>query len=326
MSRAQDVGSAVVTAGPQGARPWVAIMTDDPGWHGRRLRRAFDAAGYDSAFISLRDCSFGDRPGASPLLPGREPSDLPAGVFVRGVPGGTLPQVIHRLNILHEFAAVGVPVMNDGRSIERTVDKSMTTRLLLRAAIPTPPTWVGESEEAASAYVREELCRGHTLVLKPVFGSQGEGLRRIVSLADLPPTAEVDGLYYLQRFIAPAGRTYADIRVLVIAGQAVAAMRRESEHWVTNRAQGGRCIAIAIDAELRRLAEAAVRAVGAEYAGVDILVDTAGKHWVCEVNGVPAWYGLQRATGMDIAERLAAHLVECMRTEGSQTTPGQWAG
>jgi len=285
--------------------PCVVIFTDEPGWHGRRLRAAFTRLGWASRHVSLTRCALGTRGVHIPGLRQR----LPDAVFVRGVPGGSLPQVIHRLNVLHELAERGVPVMNDGRAIERTVDKATTTLLLERACVPTPETWVGEGEAAAARFVRRELAAGHRVVMKPVFGSQGEGLQRIDALADLPAAGGADGLYYLQRFIEPAGELHADLRVLVVAGRARAAMRRQSLHWVTNRAQGGVCHAEPLTPALAALAEAAVSAVGVHYAGVDILQGADGRLWVGEVNGVPAWYGLQRVTpSLDIAALLAGTL------------------
>ena len=34
----------------------IAIFTDDPGWHGTRLKRAFAARGFDSCYVSLTAC------------------------------------------------------------------------------------------------------------------------------------------------------------------------------------------------------------------------------------------------------------------------------
>ena len=52
------------------------------------------------------------------------------------------------------------------------------------------------------------------------------------------------------------------------------------------------------------LAEAAAQAVGACYAGVDIIRDYVGNYWVLEVNGIPAWKGLQSVCQVDIAAAL----------------------
>ena len=119
----------------------VAIVTDDPGWHGRKLRRAFASRGVDTRYVSLSGARLDLDGGAGICLPGFERT-LPDAVFVRGVPGGSLEQVVCHLNVLHALSELDVPVYNDGRAIERSVDKSLTSLKLCRAGLPTPPTWV----------------------------------------------------------------------------------------------------------------------------------------------------------------------------------------
>ena len=76
---------------------------------------------------------------------------------------------------------LGVPVFNDAPSIERTVDKAMSTFLFYHAGIPTPPTWVVQSAAEAAALVATETAAGFEVVLKPLFGAQGRGLMRLSS-------------------------------------------------------------------------------------------------------------------------------------------------
>ena len=283
----------------------IAIVTDNPGWHGERLRKVFAARGIESAFLSLKDCGF-DFSGRETRLcmPGFE-ERMPDGVFVRGVPGGSLEQVVARLDILHACTALGIPVCNDGRAIERTVDKAMTSFLLSRARIATPATWVVESIEAAREIVHRETAGGSELVLKPVFGSQGVGLKRMASAADLPGAEQCNGVFYLQRFVPPGASGYRDWRVFVIGGKASAAMCRQGMSWINNVAQGARCEAAELDQELCAAAEAACKAVEVAYAGVDLMRQADGRLLVIEVNGIPAWRGLQSVTALDIAQALA---------------------
>ena len=284
----------------------IAIVTDDPGWHGKRLRRAFEARDGEVHYASLRDCRIDLQRGCAGLwIPGFE-DRLPDGVFVRGVPGGTLEQVVLRLDVLHALRAAGVPVYNDGYAIERTVDKGMTTFLLARAGLPTPPTCVTETAADARAFLREETAAGHKIVAKPLFGSQGVGLKRLSAGMELPDPAECNGVWYLQRYVetGPADAGWHDWRVFVIGGVATAAMVRRGASWVNNVAQGARCEAATLEHDLARLAVAACRAVGADYAGVDLVRDRDGSFQILEVNGVPAWKGLQTVTDIDIAERL----------------------
>ena len=74
---------------------------------------------------------------------------------------------------------MGIPVYNDANAIERSVDKAMTSFLLHHAGLKTPLTWVLRDRDAALAVVKNELSQGHFVISKPLFGSQGEGMRRI---------------------------------------------------------------------------------------------------------------------------------------------------
>ncbi len=281
----------------------IAIFTDDPGWHGTQLKRAFTRRGYAADYLSLTDCriDLGHASGVS--IPGFE-HELPNGVFVRGVPGGTLEQVILRLDFLHLLPLLGVPVYNSVRAIEKSVDKAMTSLLLHRAGIPTPPTWVTESESQARALLMRENALGHELVLKPLFGSQGTGLKRLATPADLPPGEEYRGVYYLQRYIGGQMGVWEDYRVLVVGGSSRAAMTRQGTSWINNVAQGAACKPAPVDPELSRLAEDAARALDMDYAGVDLMRDPEGRLCVLEVNSIPAWRGLQGVVEDNIAAML----------------------
>lgn len=289
--------------------PTVAIVTDDPGWHGRELRAAFTAREVASSYVSLMDCHVDlSGPGAAIVIPGFG-SRLPDGVFVRGVPGGTLEQVILRLDILHWLKDDGVVVYNDGRAIERTVDKAMTSFLLKRAGIPTPKTWICESHQHARVVVMRETALGNRIVIKPLFGSQGVGIALLQSPSDLPDSCEFGDVFYLQTFIEGGGEGWCDWRVFVIGGRAQAAMLRSSDHWITNRARGAVCKPASLDSEVAELAEAAARAVDIDYAGIDLMRDSKGQYYVTEINSIPAWRGLQDVSAFNIAGRIVDHFL-----------------
>jgi RimK family alpha-L-glutamate ligase len=293
----------------------VAIMSDETGWHTRQLLRALRERGCTGRCLDLAQCRIATAQAWHGLvLPGFGDT-LPDAVIVRGIAAGSFEQVTKRLGILHALREFGVPVYNDARAIERSVDKSMTSVLLHAAGVPTPATWAMESPAAAQQLVTRESAAGRSLVLKPLFGSQGQGLQRIgwVDGAHVPlPPLEgaYGGLAYLQRFVPAPSH---DWRVLVVGGAAVAAMRRVSEDWVHNVARGARCepqsLAEGIGPELARLAEEASRALAMDYAGVDLL-PVAGGAQVIEVNGVAAWQGLQRVTPFNIAQRLVRDLLD----------------
>jgi tetrahydromethanopterin:alpha-L-glutamate ligase len=295
----------------------IAIMADETGWHTRQLQAALRARGASSRCVDLADCRIDTSAAWHGLVIPGFARELPDAVLVRGIAGGSFEQVTRRLGVLHALREFGVPVYNDARAIERSVDKSMTSVLLHAAGIPTPPTWAIESAVDAQRVVMRESAAGHALVLKPLFGSQGKGLQRIGAVNGvhhaLPP---LEGHYgqvaYLQRFVPPVSSPGFDWRVLVVGGRALTAMRRISEHWVHNVAQGARCVAAPLEPSLARLAEDAARALDLDYAGVDILPAADAEHplQVIEVNGIAAWAGLQRVTGFNIAHALVDDLLE----------------
>ncbi|MBT3046777.1 MAG: RimK family alpha-L-glutamate ligase [gamma proteobacterium symbiont of Ctena orbiculata] len=287
----------------------IAIFTDDPGWHGARLQEAIEAHGCSSEFVSLQQCGFEiNGEGRGLRIAGFD--TLPDGAFVRGVPGGSLEQVVHYLDILHALKHLGVCVYNDARAIERSVDKGMTSFLLHDAGIPTPPTWV-LGEQDPTQILMQEFSAGHELVVKPLFGSQGNGLLRIADGDSLPAQALYNGIYYLQRFISTGSEDAHDWRVFVINGRAVATMLRRGRGWISNVAQGARCHPAVLEKELRELAEAAADVLEMNYAGVDILRDDRGRPYVIEVNSIPAWRGLQRVTHLDLTWMLVDDFLSC---------------
>jgi tetrahydromethanopterin:alpha-L-glutamate ligase len=199
-----------------------------------------------------------------------------------------------------------VAVYNNGRAIERTVDKAMTSFLLHRENIPTPTTWVCESRAQAISIVQRETMAGHPVVVKPLFGSQGIGVHKLENVAGFPVPMEehIDGVYYLQSYINSGQDAWHDYRVFVINNQVVSAMVRHGNTWINNVAQGGSCEPLVPDPGISRLALAAARAVQTDYCGVDIIRDQAGRLYVLEVNSIPAWQGLQKVSTCNIAEAL----------------------
>lgn len=307
-------------------RPRIAIFVDNADWHTRRLKRAFSAQGGDAVSLSLRDCGFAIDDGGHGLHLPAFADALPDAAFVRTISAGSFEQVTMRLGVLHALRELGVPVHNDARAIERCVDKSMTSFMLHRAGIPTPPTWSIESIETARRVVRAEARAGRPLVLKPLFGSQGRGLRLIERREDLPAAEDVGGVCYLQRFVRSHAPGWRDWRVFVIGRRAVAAMIRHGKHWRTNASQGAHCEPTPASGEIAALAVEATAAVDVSYAGVDIIQDADGRYLVLEVNSMPAWSALQRVAEIDIAAELAASLLARLRPVVALGRPRRTAG
>ena len=226
-------------------------------------------------------------------------------MLVRGIPRGSLEQVIFRVDVLHALAAAGVRSVNSAHAIERTVDKFLASTLLARAGLPTPRTIACERPaDALEAFA----ALGSDVIVKPLFGSMGFGMVRVddhdVAQRVFRALELERAVYYLQETLPHAGR---DVRALVVGERVVAAIERSGDGWRTNVARGGRRAHTA-----RRRTRAPVRpaaaALGADYAGVDLVRASDGRDYVLEVNGIPGWQGVERATGVDVAAALVEHL------------------
>lgn len=291
----------------------IALAACNGEWHRARLVAGLRALGIEPVLFSLADVAMVTGEGEPLRVPGFDGA-LPDGVLLRTIAGGTFESTTLRLGVLHALTGAGTVVWNAPAAIERSVDKSMTSLLLARRGLPTPSTFVVSRREAAAEVAAREARPGSPLVLKPLFGSQGEGLRLIEHPDELPSEDEVSGVYYLQRFVARADGAWRDYRVFVCGGEVLAGMIREGESWITNVHRGGRPQPWAVPPRAVELASAAAQAVGVDYTGVDLVDDGEGGFQVLEVNSMPAWSGLQRVTELDIAGAIARAFVDAVRT------------
>ena len=255
----------------------------------RRLAAAMRRRGACVVVTSLPRCALDTALASGIDIPGFDGA-LPDAVFVRSISAGTLEQITFRLGLLHALRESGVRVWNDARAIERCVDKSTTTFLLQQAGIPTPRTRTMEGGAPARDYVADA---SRSLIFKPLFGSQGKGLLRVEGLSDLPAPEAADNIYYLQDFVPPSGEGFEDWRVIATRARVIAAMGRKAGTWITNVHQGGSPMPCQPTPEMRELAAAALAAVDADYAGVDLIAAPDGRLMVLEVNSNPSWRGLQ---------------------------------
>jgi RimK family alpha-L-glutamate ligase len=167
---------------------------------------------------------------------------------------------------------------------------------------------VCERIDDAMAAVREM----GDVIVKPLFGSMGHGMVRVSD----PETAfrvfraleMTRAIFYVQRVIDHAG---CDVRAFVVGDRVVAAIERRSRDggWRTNISLGGEAQPIDLPPAWSAMALTAARAVGADYAGVDLLPATDGTVHVLEVNGIPGWSGVQKATAVDVAGAIVDHLI-----------------
>lgn len=290
--------------------PKIVIFNDTHGWHSDQLVDALHNVGISAVLADLADCVIDlDHP-TSLNIPGFE-EYLPAAAMVRGIAPGSLEQITLRMDVLHTLAELNVPVFNPAIAIEHTVDKARTSLRLHLAGLKTPKTWACENRVLARKIASQQFAKHNTIVVKPLFGCQGKGIEKITTLAEFDKLKVVGDAFYLQEYIEPfTPEKWQDWRLMVVDGQVCAAMSRQSDHWITNFAQGASCLATTVTPEMEQLAIAATKAVHADYAGVDIIRTISGAYTVLEVNSVPAWKGLYQATGIDVAGHLARAILQ----------------
>jgi RimK family alpha-L-glutamate ligase len=227
-------------------------------------------------------------------------------VIVRGIPRGSLEQIVFRVDALHALAAAGVRAVNGALAIEHTIDKFLASALLAAAGLPTPRTVACErADDALEAF--DDL--GSDVIVKPLFGSMGFGMARVED-RDVAQRVfralEIErAVYYLQETLAHDG---VDVRAMVVGDRVVAAIERVGTGWRANLARGASARSIALDEQRARLCVRAAATLGADYAGVDLLRAADGRDYVLEVNGIPGWRGVESATGVDVAASLVEHL------------------
>jgi RimK family alpha-L-glutamate ligase len=289
----------------------VAILSARAGWHTDELCRALRVRGHAARVLPYEGliARLGvETPQDGALSSGGVSLAGADAVLARIVPNGSLEQIIYRLDALHWLEERGRLVINSPRAIERSVDKFYTSALLQEAGLPTPETVVCESAADAVAAVR---AMGDAII-KPIFGSMGHGMVRVsdpeVAARVGRALEQMRAVFYVQRAIDHGGR---DIRVFTVGRRVLGAIERRAPRgdWRTNVSKGGSAHPVRLPAEWEQLALRAAAAIGADYAGVDLLPASDGRVFVLEVNGIPGWQGLQQATGLDVAGAIVDHLL-----------------
>jgi [lysine-biosynthesis-protein LysW]---L-2-aminoadipate ligase len=213
--------------------------------------------------------------------------------------------------IAASLEAWGVEVVNPSHVIANCGDKLVTNALLARHDIPAPRTQVAFEADHALEVIEQ---MGYPVVMKPPVGSWGR-LLSLIRDRDAAETVlehkEVLGgyqhqIFYIQEIIDKPGR---DIRAFVASGTCIAAIYRNSDHWITNTARGGKAENCPLTPELASLAERSARAVGGAVVAVDLVEDPARGLLVIEVNHTMEFKNSVTTTGVNIPLKIAEYAV-----------------
>jgi [lysine-biosynthesis-protein LysW]--L-2-aminoadipate ligase len=208
-------------------------------------------------------------------------------------------RALYSLHILNDR---GVKTVNTARVSDTCGNKLQTTSALTRAGVPQPRCLVAYTPESALEAIEEF---GYPVVLKPAVGSWGRLLSKIndrEAAEAILEHKEVLGSYhhsifYIQEYVAKPQR---DIRAFVIGNETIAAIYRNSEHWITNTARGGKASNCEITPELNDICLAAAKAVGGGVVAIDVFEDPDRGLLINEVNYTMEFRNSIAPTGVNI--------------------------
>jgi ribosomal protein S6--L-glutamate ligase len=209
------------------------------------------------------------------------------------------------LAVVSQLELMRVPVLNGAYGIAASRNKMRSLQLLAAAAVPVPRTVMASNPSGLKEMVR--LVGGVPVLVKLLSANEKSGVMLCESLQSLEAALEaILGLgqnIVVQQYVRGAkGR---DLRVLVVGGEVVAAMRRTppAGRLSRNLQRGAQFERAELPPSYERVAAEAARVLRLEVCAVDIL-DVKGRPLVFEVNSSPSIREAETACGVDVAARI----------------------
>ncbi len=233
--------------------------------------------------------------------------DLPAPEVDMVIPRIGASITTYGLAVVRQFDMMGVPVLNTAIAVARSRDKLRAMQLLTKKHIDVPTTVCARTPDAVPVALG---LIGTPAIVKLQQGSQGIG----TMIAETPQAVSslLETLWamgqdiILQEYIAESrGR---DLRAIVVGKRVIAAMRRQAKsgEFRSNLHRGGLGVRVHLDPRYAATAVTAVKVMGLEVAGVDMLESRSGPK-ILEINSSPGLEGIERTSGVDVAGAIIRH-------------------
>jgi len=267
----------------------------------KRLVEAAEQKGWEIKVIDYLKCSIEIMKGE--LKVNYKGGELP-------IPDAIIPRIgasrtFYGTAIVRHFEMMNVFSTSGSLAISRSRDKLRSLQILSKNGVDMPKTVFASNKSNAKDIIA--LSGGAPLVLKILEGTQGVG----VVLVDSEKAAKsvLDAFYgmdvnlLVQEFIKEADG--ADIRVLVVNGEVIGAMKRQGAEgeFRSNLHQGGSARAYKLTRKEKSTALAAAKYMGLGVCGVDMIPSSRGP-LVMEVNSSPGLEGIEKSTNIDIAGKV----------------------
>ncbi len=278
----------------------IAVLASNPNlYSNKRIIEAGEARGHEMVFLNVEH-SYMKLDANSPQIRYRGGNIL--NQFDAIIPRIKPAVTFYGCALLRQFKHLGVYCLNSADAITQSRDKLFASQLFSENDIHIPTTGFAKSPMDTKDLIR--MVNGAPLIIKLLESTQGKG----VVLAETNKAAEsvinafksVKTNILVQEFIKEANGQ--DIRCFVINGKVIASMQRQAEkgEFRANIHQGGKASIIKITSEERKLAIKAAKILNLAVAGVDIIRSNKGP-LLLEVNSSPGLEGIEKATGVDIA-------------------------
>lgn len=216
----------------------------------------------------------------------------------------------------------GFFLVNTIQSVTSCKNKYITSKILQDNSIPVPRmALVGSAEQIEDSF--KEAGGRFPIVVKILSGSHGIGVSIIDSMTSLKSVLQtiwkVDASteILLQEKIESS----YDLRIHVLTrrldapggAEVIGAMQRNrvKKDFRTNFSLGGTVQKVKLTDEQKSIAIAAAKAIGCQWCGVDLIVDSkTGKNYVLEINSSPGTKGIMQATGINVVKIIVDFLVD----------------
>lgn len=280
----------------------------------QRLIEAAEKRGHEVLVLDHMKCVLG--------IEQNRPHIYYGGTEITGV-NGVVPRIgasvtFYGAAVVRQFEMMKIFTAVESQALVRSRDKLRSLQILARAGLGMPKTAFASEPKDIDNLIN--VVGGAPCVVKLLEGTQGIGVilaeNHKAAKSVIEAFLKLDAAMLVQEFIKEAKG--ADIRVFVVDGQIVGAMKRQAREgeFRSNLHRGGTASLVKLSAEERATALKAVKKLGLGIAGVDMLQSDRGP-LIMEVNSSPGLEGIEKATGVDIAEKIVEY-VERNEFNGSE--------
>ncbi len=217
--------------------------------------------------------------------------------------------------LAHHLEAMGYRLFNSAHATEVSDDKIKSYQTLAKKNLPIPKTliapknFINPFENNANFLNHAIEYFNFPFVIKEAFGSFGEQVYLVHNKSDVENALNKIGNrpFMCQEFITSSyGK---DIRLQVVGDDVITTMKRSSEiDFRANITSGGKMDTYTPSEAEKSLAITATKALGLDFAGVDLLFGENSKRVICEVNSNAHIRNLLDCTGVNVADSIIEYI------------------